>query len=258
MSHPKHLFKRILNHPLPIKNLIYRKLTRLFPATSDFGRPHYKHCLEEATSQAIKLGHKKISVIEFGVAGGRGLVCIESLCAQLSKRHPIEYDIYGFDSGEGLPNPQGYKDLPYKFGAEFYKMNIEEVRKKAPKSKLILGDVKNTVGTAFDKSRPAPIGAIFFDLDYYSSTVAALELFNMYNEKYFLPRVQCYFDDVDCIESLGERLAIKEFNEKNVVKKIQNNYATQQRDEIFGYKIFEYHQFEHKDYCKILMGRHDI
>jgi hypothetical protein len=183
---------------------------------------------------------------------------VESLCAQLSKNHPIEYEIYGFDSGEGLPNPHGYKDLPYKFGAEFYRMNVEEVRKRVAKSKLILGDVNNTVKTAFGESQPAPIGVIFFDLDYYSSTAAALNLFNIYGDKYFLPRVQCYFDDVDCIESLGERLAIKEFNEKNTAKKIQNNYATQQRVDISGYKIFEYHHFEHKDYCVALMGRHDI
>ena len=38
-------------------------------------RPHYAYCIFNACQLASKLGLKAISVIEFGVATGNGLVC---------------------------------------------------------------------------------------------------------------------------------------------------------------------------------------
>ena len=55
-----------------------------------------------------------------------------------------------------------------------------------------------------------------FDVDYYSSTVDLLRIFDAH-EEFLLPRVYCYLDDIigddweiHC-EYVGELLAIKEF-----------------------------------------------
>ena len=52
---------------------------------SDFTKPYYAYTAYHAMKLASKLGHKKVSLIEFGVAGGRGLVCLERVCEQLEK-----------------------------------------------------------------------------------------------------------------------------------------------------------------------------
>ena len=56
-----------------------------------------------------------MSVIEFGCAGGRGLVALERICNKVSEITGIEIEIYGFEGGEGLPAPKDYKDRVYQF-----------------------------------------------------------------------------------------------------------------------------------------------
>jgi hypothetical protein len=65
-------------------------------------------------------------LIELGVAGGHGLTNLESRTEQL-KKLGIGYEIYGFDTGEGLPAPRDYRDLPYKCGLGNYEMDVEEL-----------------------------------------------------------------------------------------------------------------------------------
>jgi hypothetical protein len=61
-------------------------------------------------------------------------------------------------------------------------------------------------------------------MDYYSSTKAAMRIFDA-DDKYLLPRIWNYFDDIggDNLALLsdytGERLAIKEFNDSHPDKK---------------------------------------
>ena len=51
------------------------------------------------------LGYDRISVIEFGVAGGNGLVALESCARQAAELSGVAIDTYGFDTGTGLPKP---------------------------------------------------------------------------------------------------------------------------------------------------------
>lgn len=240
--------KRFLVDPLPSKNIIFRSMKRLIPYCSDFGRPAYKHCIYSASFLARQLKKKKISVIEFGVAGGNGLICIEKICEQATKKLGIQYEIYGFDTGKGLPEPQDHRDIPYVWDSGFYKMDQEKLMRHLKCSKLIIGDVAETQRNFFKTYQPAPIGCIFFDLDYYTSTKNALQIFSNPDDNFYLPRIYCYFDDVETIESVGERLAIKEFNQEHDSKKIENNYAVQQIMEDFGWKVFEFHNFKHHLY----------
>ena len=128
-------------------------------------------------------------------------------------------------------------------------MDKEKLEKRLNISKLIIGDVEKTIRSFFSDYNPAPIGCIMFDLDLYSSTKSAFRLFDG-DDKYFLPRLMCYFDDIGSIEFLGERLAIKEFNDQNSSKKIGQNLKLKFNSKVRGNYIFEFHNFEHKDYSK--------
>jgi hypothetical protein len=167
----------------------------------------------------------------------------------------INIDIYGFDTGEGLPEPLDYRDLPYHWKRSFYKIDVQKLEAKLTMAKLILGDVRETVETFLEKYSPHPIGAILFDLDFYSSTVGALKIFEGH-EKYFLPRLFCYFDDVAGSEvSLyndytGTRLAINEFNHLHENKKLSKAYhlLNQKAVEAWYHRIWIFHDFAHSKY----------
>src|SRR4030095_1682615 len=91
---------------------------------------------------------------------------------------------------------------------------------------LILGDVKETIQGFFGSYSPPPIGFIAFDMDYYSSTVSALQMLRTADVDRFLPRTLCYLDDIvgpdeAChSEYSGELLAISEFNSVTKDRKI--------------------------------------
>jgi hypothetical protein len=208
---------------------------------------------------AKKLNLKKISVIEFGVAGGNGVLFLESYQKKIYDEIGIEIEIYGFDLGSGLSKPLDYRDLPYWFKEGFYKMDGVKLNKKLKNAKIIIGDVKITIQDFFKKNNPAPIGAIFNDLDYYTSTKHSFEIFKNDNDNYYLPRIFCYFDDVIGAENEmygnfnGELLAIKEFNDENKTKKIVLNQCLISQEKIYyKFQIYYYHNFQHKDYNKFI------
>ena len=222
-------------------------------------RPYYGYCIKNAAILAKKLGHSKISVIEFGVAGGRGLLNIEYHVNQIEKLYGIEFEIYGFDTGEGLPEPQDYRDLPYIWKKGFYKMNKQKLMEKKGKAKIVIGNINETITTFIELYKPAPIGALIFDMDYYSSTYSSLDIL-LSKDKYFLPRVFSYFDDtIGNVESLyndytGQRLAIKQFNKENKYIKIAVPYYL--KAELFSQywfnQIWIIHFFKHKSYNKYI------
>ena len=201
----------------------------------------------------------KISVIEFGVAGGNGIIFLESYQKKIYDELGVEIEIYGFDLGSGLSKPEDYRDLPYWFQEGFYKMDIEKLNIKLKNSKIIIGDVKITIQEFFKKYNPSPIGAIFNDLDYYTSTKYSFEIFKNNNDKYYLPRIYCYFDDIIGSEEemygkfSGELLAIQEFNDKNENKKIALNQCLISKNKShYRYQIYYYHNFKHQDYNKFI------
>jgi hypothetical protein len=136
----------------------------------------------------------------------------------MGKKAGIEVEVYGFDLGSGLPSAADYRDLGYVWKRGAYQMEVEALQKQLTFARLILGDVRQTVAE-FLETVAAPVGFISFDMDYYSSTVSAFQLFNG-ADPLFLPRVVCYFDDIisdghqmHC-DYVGELLAIREFNEQ--------------------------------------------
>ena len=221
-------------------------------------RPSYSYCLYHAAVLAKKLNYKSFSAIEFGVATGRGLLFLEEIAEKISHEVGIKIEIYGFDLGSGLTEPADYKDLNYYFQSGFYKMDVELLKKNLKVTKLFIGDVKNTINDFLNEDH-APIGAIFNDLDYYSSTMNSFKIFDNVNLEKYLPRVFLYFDDIVGTELemyneyTGELLAIKNFNLNNLNKKIcLNQNLISKSNENWKYQIYYLHIFNHKDYIKFI------
>jgi hypothetical protein len=220
-----------------------------------FAYPHYAYGVYWSAFLARQLGIPRITAVEFGVAGGRGLVALENASAQIERELGVGIDVVGFDSGGGMPAPIDYRDLPHIWRQGFYKMDADKLRKKLSSAKLILGDVRDTV-PEFIASLRAPIGFVSFDLDYYSSTKTAFGIFESENSKW-LPRVHCYFDDVasndlGCMnEYVGELLAIREFNDAHAHQKIckfENLRHSRPRYEDWQEKMYVFHDFAHPQY----------
>lgn len=243
-------FLTFLSNPYEMKNSLYDSKYK-----GRYGRERYFYCVYQAAKLAKRLSYDKISVMEFGVAGGNGLIELEKCAAAASKIIDIKIEVYGFDTGEGLPISDSYRDLPFVWKKGLFKMDIEKLKKRLTTAQLVVGDVRETGKTFFKKYAPAPIGAVMFDMDYYSSTAGAFSLFES-SEECYLPRIFTYFDDIlgdsDCLLSdyTGERLAINEFNESHGGMKFSPAYhlITAEKVRKWYHQIYILHLFGHKDY----------
>jgi hypothetical protein len=219
-------------------------------------RPPYGYCMYNAALLARELGHKVVSAIEFGVAGGNGLVAAENHAREITRELGVQFQIYGFDGGEGLPPPTDYRDLPFLWQPGFYAMDQDALRRRLTAAQLVIGRVRQTCADFFARYDPAPIGCIFWDLDFYSSTVDAFQIFEG-EDKYFLPRLSMYFDDIigsEHSDFTGERLAIADFNSRSQNVKISPDCGSrfQHIAQIWKHQIFVYHNFAHPDYCRFV------
>lgn len=217
-------------------------------------RVPYAYICFNAALLAKKLGYERISVIEYGAGEGSGLLSLEEYTEQIEKILGIQIDIYGFDTGQGLPKPKDYRDLPYHWKEGFFSMNKNDLLKKLKKAKLILGNIEETSKTFFSDYKPAPIGAVIHDFDYYTPTKIALSMMKG-NINFFLPRVFSYFDDTIGTEIelfndyTGERLAINEFNLNNPDIKISTPYHfLRHPKESWHHQIWIIHFFKHLKY----------
>ncbi len=184
-------------------------------------RPNYTWGILHAAYLARALGGSRISAIEFGVAGGNGLLAMEQAAEWIEPIFGIGIDVHGFDTGSGLPEPRDYRDAPNLYTRTAFRMDVDKLRKRLTLARLHLGLIEETVMT-FMASRPAPVGFISFDVDYYSSTLHAFQLLEA-PEALLLPRIHCYFDDTVGFthsDFTGERLAIAEFNGSHSLRKI--------------------------------------
>src|ERR1700723_2811747 len=91
-------------------------------------RPHYAYAVWHAARLAQRLEVPRISVVEFGVAGGNGLLSLEQHAAASSAASGVAIDVYGFDSGQGLPALQDFRDLPYHWKPGFFSMDETALR----------------------------------------------------------------------------------------------------------------------------------
>ena len=121
----KILILRILGYDKPLRVAFLKYLSLKFKKF----RPHYETILLEGVLEAKKLGYKTVSVLELGVAGGNGIVALEKYKKKIEKITNIEINIYGFDSGGGLPETNNKYDLPFFWKTGDFKVDREKLEK---------------------------------------------------------------------------------------------------------------------------------
>lgn len=211
----------------PPFRLMVRAALRCFDARAEVrarwelsARPAYMLGVYTAAEQARRQNVRAISVIEFGVASGEGLIALQHDAAITERDTGVAIRVFGFDRGpSGLPRPIGdYRDHPEAWRAGDYPMDERALRPYLePRTRLLLGDVADTVPRFFAANDVPPVGFVSFDLDFYSSTRDALRLFTTSNAR-MLWHVPLYFDDTEFLfnhRRAGELLAIDEFNTEN-------------------------------------------
>lgn len=182
-------------------------------------RMWYAEPIMQAARLAKKKGYGAISVLEFGVGGGTGLVLAELYAAETARLTGVRMDVYGFDLGTGLPAVSGIDKIEYWKEGD-YAMDIPALQGQLQNAKLVLGDIGETAKSFITDHSPAPIGAVFVDVDLYSSTLPILDML-LEGDEHFLPVVYMWFDDLYCSgDYSGEWLAIKEFNARSENSKI--------------------------------------
>jgi hypothetical protein len=186
-------------------------------------RPNYLAGVLAAADEAIREGVKEISVFEFGVAGGNGLIALADLAAAVEAETGIRIAVYGFDSGTGLPELTGdYRDFPDHWQPGDYPMDEALLRKRLrPNTTLVIGNIADTVPRYIPGIKEA-MGFVSVDVDIYSSARDLLKMFAQPNRN-MLMHVMMYFDDVDLMfthQFAGELLALHEFNASNCGVKI--------------------------------------
>ncbi len=220
-------------------------------------KPFYRYGVYHAADLARRLNVPRISVLEFGVAGGNGLIALERHAEEVERLFRVDIDVYGFDTGGGLPEPKDYRDMPYRFSEGNYEMNVSALRARLSRAHLVLGDIRDTAPVFLRDYAPAPVGFAAFDMDYYSSTMDALGLFaSASGHDYFLPRMQLYFDDINgtALSSyntfVGELAAIDDFNQSERMVKIAENRSLRARKKYKPWhsQMFVMHRFSHALY----------
>jgi hypothetical protein len=250
----------------PVRSAVKHVISKLSLGSFEFRyriealqRMQYAYIMYQAAKLAAKLGQPRISVLEFGVAGGGGLLWMERYASEIERMFPVEIEIYGFDTGAGLPPPVDYRDLPYHWKEGFFAMDKAALETKLKRAKLVMGNVADTCTTFFSDFNPAPIGAVAHDLDFYSSTADGLKLFDS-EPGNLMPRMFCYFDDtigsdIELYSDFtGERLAIEEYNEANRMRKIAVPHYLRASEGLgtWRHQIWVCHLFDHPDYNRFV------
>jgi hypothetical protein len=193
-------------------------------------RPAYLLGVLTGAQQALAQNVPEISVIEFGVAGGNGLVALQAEAEAVERETGVRVKVYGFDMGQrGLPELlPDYRDHPDAWKPGDFPMDEAALRARlTERTTLVIGNVKESVAEFFSRYQPPPIGFISFDMDLYSSTRDGLRLLAM-NDRRMLWHVPLYFDDIDFLFNhrfAGELLAIDEFNQEGHAVRIDKWYG---------------------------------
>ncbi|MGW1997227.1 hypothetical protein [Embleya sp. NPDC001921] len=247
-------------------NRVLRRLPGVGSATAyRFGlveRAHYAYGVRRATESAARLGHRGVTVVEFGVAGGNGLLALAEHARYYAAATGVAVRVVGFDGGAGMPPAKDPRDLPYLFGPGFYTMDHERLHRRLGETELVIGDLARTLPDYLDtherELRAHPVGFISLDLDHYTSTATALDLFRRPGHGHLLPRVTCYLDDLPgTIDRIGEAAAIAEFNAAHpdrVIGRVLGLRAFTPLDPPWADQIYVHHRLDHPDYATLEVG----
>ncbi len=152
----------------------------------------------KAADYAARLGIKELVAVEFGVAAGAGLMNLAEIGEMVTRETGVRWRIVGFDTGKGMPPPKDFRDHPELYQTGDFNMNEAALRARLPPStELVIGPIEETVPAFAARLSPsAPLAYVSLDVDYYSSSMAALKLLAGPPENY-LPLSIVYLDDLE-------------------------------------------------------------
>ena len=250
---------RMVADPANIRREILRRSPRaLFSLRLRYDalvRNDYAYGMYQAALQARALNIPRLTAIEFGVFSGAGLRSMEQIAWCIKQEVGVGFDLYGFDTESGMPPPVDHRDMGFIWAPGLFapRKPLCEVLKRA---KMIVGNIADTVPGFCTAHNPPPIGFISIDVDYYSSTVAVLRLFDE-PERFFIPRVFVYLDDTigDDHELhgdfTGELAGVHDFNAAHPMRKIAriNGLRWKRRfPAAWNDQMFVAHLFDHSRY----------
>lgn len=215
-------------------------------------RHQHAYCLLAAADQAKRYGYQAISAFEFGVAAGAGLMNLQAISKSVTKATGVAIHLYGFDTGEGMPPPQSFKDHPELYGAGDFTMDRAALEARLePTTRLVIGPISKTLRKFLAEGRlqDQPVGFVSVDVDYYSSTLDVLEILKGEAE-WYLPRVLMYLDDLEDMSHnsrCGEMAAVNEFNAAI------DNRVIERHAFLRGYRLFKNARWiDHIYQCHVL------
>lgn len=198
--------------------------------------PNYGILLIHALWQARLCGYDRVTAMEFGVASGRGMTALRSWVNQLAPQFGVVVDVVGFDTGHGLPTAQDYRDHPEIWQAGDYSSQCGDPG-------MIFGDVAHTVPAWIQNNLNTIIGFVSLDLDLYSSTQSALDIFRMPASCY-LPTVLVHLDDAHTHITqnawAGAELAITEFNSVETLRKFEQKHRRWNLDNFYALHVLDH------------------
>ena len=218
-------------------------------------RQHYACGVLRAADLAKKNDLKAVSIVEFGVAEGTGLLNLCRICRKVSNITGIEFEIVGFDAGIGMPSPRDYRDHPDLYREGDFPMVDSDGLKKAlsPNARIIFGQLKDTVPAFAETLTPqCPLGFVILDVDYYSSARVALGLLSHPDPTRYLPLPCVYVDNIldpSHNDWCGELLAVSEFNSSHPMRKLARDTFLRSRrifkNGVWLDQIFLLHALDH-------------
>lgn len=197
------------------------QLHQLSREVRQVGYPQYLYGLFCAARTARASGTGQFTAIEFGVAGGNGLVAMEQHAMIVERQYGMSIRVVGFDTAAGLPPRTDAHDCPFAFQGGEFRMDEAKLRGRLHRAELRLGDVAETVRRFAAEDFPA-VGFVANDLDLYTSTRDSFAVFDLEADR-LLPRVTMYFDDLfgyPYTTANGEWAAIDEFNSTHKDRRI--------------------------------------
>jgi hypothetical protein len=213
-------------------------------------REHFAYGLLKAADVARYFGHERVTVCEFGVAHGAGLLNMCHLAERIGPEVGIHFDVFGFDTGSGIPSVSGYKDHAELWMPGDYPMaDPDDLRRKLEgRAELLLGDVAQTVPAWLAARRAeSPVGFIAVDVDVYSSSVHVLESL-LGPASLYLPAVSIYLDDTEHFfanDWCGELAAVHEFNAAHELRKIGPDRTPRHATRAWFRKMHAAHVLDH-------------
>jgi hypothetical protein len=183
--------------------------------------------LQLACKYAKLAGAHHFTAIEFGVAGGNGLVELTRHAKALSHNTGMKIKVVGFDGASGLPPGSDYRDAPWLWNPGDFPCDVDRLRSLLPaETELVLGPIQETFPRWLREKPQPPIGFIGVDVDYYSSTAAICEALGSAEVNRLLPLVALYLDDMLRYltpRCTGELAAIAEFNRSQSRRQFDRN-----------------------------------